>query len=87
MIGKNAAAAPVDQSPWSVVISSSTGSAIHSNRKLYEAILLLERQSAVIVEREMLSVDLALSASTGMCVWIWQVQYRYMITYHLIHIN
>jgi hypothetical protein len=42
---------------------------VRSRRGLYEALLGLERESAVVVERDMPAADIALSASTCLSLW------------------
>ena len=42
---------------------------VRSRRSLYEALLRLECEGAVVVERDMPAADLALSASTCLTIW------------------
>ncbi|KAK9842540.1 hypothetical protein WJX81_005070 [Elliptochloris bilobata] len=54
---------------WCLAVNSSAASVVRSRRGLYEALLCLEREGAVVVERDMLAADLALSASTCLSIW------------------
>lgn len=54
---------------WCVAVNSSSASLVRSRRGLYEALLRLEREGAVVVERCMPAADLALSASTCLTLW------------------
>lgn len=47
-------------------------SLIRTRRSLYEALLQLEQQNAVVVERALHHVDVALSPSTCLCIWTEQ---------------
>lgn len=51
------------------MVNSSDASVLRSRRGLYEALLRLEREGAVVVERDMPAADLALSASTCLNIW------------------
>jgi hypothetical protein len=42
---------------------------VRSRRGLYESLLRLEREGAVVVERDMPAADIALSASTCLSLW------------------
>ena len=52
-----------------VVANNRRDSQIQGRRALYEAILLLEREGATVVERDLGFADLCLSPSTCLCVW------------------
>lgn len=54
---------------WCLAVNSSDASVLRSRRGLYEALLRLEREGAVVVERNMPAADLALSASTCLNIW------------------
>ena len=54
---------------WCLAVNSSDASVLRSRRGLYEALLRLEREGAVVVERDMPAAHLALSASTCLNVW------------------
>ena len=51
-----------------MVLSPSQDSEIRRRRKLYEAILQLERGGATVLEQELRAPDIALSAST--CLYL-----------------
>ena len=42
---------------------------IRQRRSLYEALLQLEQQNAVVIERDLPYVDLVLSPSACLCIW------------------
>lgn len=52
-----------------MAVNSSSASLVRSRRSLYEAVLRLEREGALVVERNMPAADLALSASTCLSLW------------------
>ena len=51
------------------IVTTNPDSLIRSRRSHYEALLQLEQQSAVVVERNLAHVDLALSPSICLCAW------------------
>lgn len=53
-------------------MTTDPGSLIRTRRSLYEALLQLEQQNAVVVERALNHVDVALSPSTCLCIWTEQ---------------
>ena len=55
-----------------VVVTTNPSSLIRTRRSLYEALLQLEQQNKVIVERALQHVDVALSPSTCLCIWTEQ---------------
>ena len=55
-----------------LVVTTNPDSLLRCRRSLYEAVLQLEQQSVVVVERHLAHVDLALTPSTCMCVWTEQ---------------
>ena len=62
-----------DQSPEQpLLVTTDSHSLIRTRRSLYEALLQLERQDAVVVERALHHVDVALSPSTCLCIWTEQ---------------
>ena len=55
-----------------LLVTTKASSLIRTRRSLYEALLQLEQQNAVVIERAMQHVDLALSPSTCLCIWTEQ---------------
>jgi hypothetical protein len=51
------------------VVTSRPGSLLRTRRALYEAVLTMERDGAVVVERRMALADVALSPSACLVVW------------------
>lgn len=52
-----------------LVVTTTPNSLLRCRRSLYEALLQLEQQGAVVVERDLPYVDLVLSPSACMCIW------------------
>lgn len=54
---------------WVVVASCAKRSHLSQRREMYQAVLQLEREGAAVVDRDLRCEDLALSASTCLCIW------------------
>lgn len=52
-----------------LVVTTTPISLLRCRRSLYEALLQLEQQGAVVIERDLPDVDLVLSPSACMCIW------------------
>ena len=61
-----------DSPPWCLVINVSADSLVRSRRSLHNALMQLEREGAIVVERHITCADLALSESTCCCIWTEQ---------------
>jgi hypothetical protein len=61
-----------NSSPWSLVINVSADSLVRSRRSLHNALMQLEREGAIVVERHITCADLALSEGTCCCIWTEQ---------------
>jgi hypothetical protein len=59
----------VAETSWVVVLNNRREGHLRGSRTLYEAVLLLEREGAVVVERDLGFADLCLSAAACMCLW------------------
>lgn len=55
-----------------LLVTTDRHSPIRTRRSLYEALLQLEQQGVVVVERALSHVDVALSPSTCLCIWTEQ---------------
>lgn len=51
------------------MVASNRGSEIRRRRDVYEAVLRLETKGAVVIERQLGCVDVALSAAACLCLW------------------
>lgn len=63
------ASADVHAGDQPLVITSSPDSVVRTRQSLYEAVLRLEQQQVVVIERRLGDCDIILNASTCVCVW------------------
>ena len=66
------AGAPDQSYDQPLLVTTNCHSLVRTRRSLYEALLQLEQQGAVVVERALHHVDVALSPSTCLCIWTEQ---------------
>jgi hypothetical protein len=52
-----------------LVVTTNPDCILRQRRSLYEALLQLEQQNAVVIERDLPYVDLVLSPSACLCIW------------------
>ena len=61
-------AADAAEKSWVVLANNRRDSQLQGRRSLYEAVLLLEREGATVVERDLGFADLCLSPTVCLCV-------------------
>ncbi len=69
MVTVSAGKADACQPERPLVVTTNPDCLLRQRRSLYEAVLQLEQQNAVVIERDLPYVDLVLSPSACLCIW------------------